>query len=296
MTSTTPAAPPAPSNGSTRWTSVLLIVVGAVLGVGLLLIGTVAAAGAVISAANPPEHFSVTADGDVDAVEIEVGSEALSVEFGDVDEPTLQWRGQTGDDDWWQLHLDGGVLRVTSNVSGVWNVFANERGTGTLILPLAVQSDAVPLTATVNSGAIDVEGTFGDAIVSVQGGFLGLSGAFGDVDVQVASGFASIDGTTGSLDVAVTSGAASIEATPSGDVAFGVSSGSIDAAIDGPAPSEISVSVDSGSLSATVPDVAYDVAQDVQSGNASVDVERDSGSPHTLTVQVSSGSVDIDAD
>lgn len=296
----TPPAPgdPTRSPASTSWVSILLIVVGIVLTVGLLVSGAAVGVAAATSAANPPASYDASADADgVSELVLDVGSEAVTVTFGNVDDAELQWSSRASNGaSLWTIERDGDTLRVESAPqSGPFVSWFGDHSAAELVLPSELESAAISLNLTVQSGAADVTGTFGDVVSSLNSGAISLGGEFGDLTATVDSGYFELDGSVGALAVELSSGMAELDTSITDDVSLSVASGNLSADLDGEPPANTDLNVQSGGMDVALPAGTYAVSDQVSSGNAEYNLLQDPDSNNQIQVVVDSGSLDVSA-
>lgn len=215
----------------------------------------------------------------ITALDLEVSSADVTVEFGDVEEARLSVIGGWGAD--WRLDRDDDELIVRSPAFefGWWfgNWFPGDQQV-VLTLPDDLLDARLETDLVLNAGSLDVAGSFGDVQVEVNAGSLRLEGEAGSVQTEVNAGSAEIelDGVrTADLDL---------------------SAGRLVVDLTGDAPEEVRVGVSAGSLVLTVPDVQYRVTQDRSAGSIDSRLDESSRARNTIDVTVSAGSVTLRAD
>ncbi|MPY79195.1 MAG: DUF4097 family beta strand repeat protein [Actinophytocola sp.] len=133
----------------------------------------------------------------------------------------------------------------------------------------------VPLGATVsgtaNSGNIELDGVSG-VDVSADSGHVTLSGVDGPIKADADSGNISGEDVSGPIEVQADSG--NIELTLA-------------------EPGDITARADSGTIELVLPDVAYQVSSQVDSGSEEIDVRTDPDSPYVLDLDADSGSIEV---
>lgn len=121
-----------------------------------------------------------------------------------------------------------------------------------------------------NSGAVTVRDVNGPVTVEADSGDIELSGLGASATVDSSSGSVTARDMRGPVEASVSSG---------------------DVLITLAEPEDVQVSASSGDVSLRVPRVAYHVEGSTDSGGRSIEVPRDSASPHLLQLNASSGDV-----
>ncbi len=124
---------------------------------------------------------------------------------------------------------------------------------------------------------------------SVDSGSIVLDGV-ADVDVDADSGSITLSDIDGSVVADADSGSITGNGL-SGPIEVDADSGKIELALN--KPSDVTAQADSGSIELTVPDVAYNVSSQVDSGGEEIDVRTDPDSPHLLDLDADSGSITV---
>lgn len=127
------------------------------------------------------------------------------------------------------------------------------------------------VSGEVDSGSIELDGV-AEVNVSTDSGKITLSDIEGPVTADADSGSISGDGLTGPIEVDADSGKIDLMMAEPGD---------------------ITARADSGSIELTLPDVAYQVSSQVDSGKEEIEVRTDPGSPHVLNLDADSGSIEV---
>lgn len=307
-----PASAPSRSRG-VLWVSIVTAVIGGFMALGVLASVGVFAAGLGYQAANPQQEYVETvAVGSPDDLVIDVGSGALDIGFGDVEDAELTWRGPvTGGADLWRIEERGGALVVERDPgTGGWLTIGPNVGQAMLVLPARLDGQ-MTLDLAVDSGGVQVEGGFAGATATVSSGVASLSGDFGATTVQVDSGAAHLEGSFATVQATLDSGIASFDIESdrfvlelssgladvalrnASHVAISVESGSVTGHLEGPAPDAIELRVASGEIDLAVPDAAYQVDSDVSSGQLDLEVDESGSGAHRIAVQIDSGQVSV---
>jgi len=271
-------APQTPSAGRSAGSSAILTVTAVVGGFALLGAGGTAAFAATgdLSNANRPDSVQTVDVAGIDAVDLDVNASSTRIEFGDVEEAELSITNGRGPA--WTFEREGDELVVRSPESrwGWWfgNWFGDEE-IAVLTLPEELRGEQIDGDLTVNSGSLDVAGTFGDLAIDVNAGSIDVEGEATGVDVDMSAGRADVvlDG----VDQAV----------------LGVSAGSLDVELTGTPPARTTIDVSAGSLDLTVPDAGYAITQDVSAGSLDVKVDQSGSDRRAIDVTLSAGSVNI---
>lgn len=262
-----PAPPAAPERARQGWITPLLSVI-ATIALVVTLGGAVL--GGIRLFAGGQTTASVSTAG-VDTLDIRASAGSFSLVYAEVDEATLRVTGSAN----WTLEREGSsiVVRPPHRWFGSWLVGVRERAV--LTLPIALRDAGL------------------DALFSLSAGEFRAEGEFGILQLRVSAGEARIDGGAQTADVKVSAGKATVTLTDVSTARFDVSAGEIIAKLDGLAPSDLTVDVSAGSITATVPDAAYAVSQKVSAGSFDWSVRSDPASSHRVTVNVSAGSVEL---
>lgn len=213
----------------------------------------------------------------IDGLSLEIGASDVTVEFGDVDEATLEITG--GRDNDWRLERDEDELVVRSPDRGFGWWFGGAFGDGWF----GGETVVLTLPERLNDGRLDAD-------VSLGAGSLDVDGAFDSLDVEVGAGALSVTGSASSVDAEINAGRADLELDGVQEADLTISAGRLEAAFTGSAPSEIVLDVSAGSLLLTLPDEQYDVQQDVSAGSLDNNLETSSSSRNTISVNLSAGS------
>ncbi|MEV4669252.1 hypothetical protein [Microbacterium sp. LWO12-1.2] len=274
-----PQTQPAPPAGGRSSGATAVMVVTAVVG-GIALLGSggaaaAAAAGSIMSSSAPDSVQTVSTDG-ITGIDISADASSMRVEYGKVDEAELAITNGRGAA--WTFERDGDELVVRSP-QGVWgwwfgSWFGDEE-VAVLTLPESLQGTELDGDLTLNAGSLDVIGDFGALDIDVNAGALDVQGAATTFEVNMSAGRADIllDGVD--------------------EADLGVSAGDLTVELTGTAPSRTSVEVSAGSLDLTVPDVEYNITQDVSAGSLDAKVEQSSNARRAIDVSLEAGRVTI---
>lgn len=282
-----PAAPAQPAPGpapAPRGSGSTAIVVSLAVFGGLVLLGT--GATAAVAAAHDISRSSGSNSGDmlsastsgVSSIDLEVGLTDMTVEFGDVDEATMEIIDTRSDR--WTLERDEDelVVRGPENkfgwLDGDWlggNWF-EEDGQIVLTLPESLNDGSLDADFDLGAGRLEIEGTFGEVDIDMGAGSLNMTGAATSVSADIAAGHARLD----------------LEDVSTAD--FMIAAGKLVATLEGTTPREVTVDVSAGSLELTVPDETYSVSQDVSAGSLDNRLDTSSSSRYKIDASVSAGS------
>lgn len=217
---------------------------------------------------------SVAVDG-VTAIDVEGRSSEYSVAYGDVGEAELVVESTSDRERDWTFEVSGTTLTVAELDSTSVQPWGGDRTRVTLTLPQALEASTPNLDVDMRSGAITVDGDFGDVVMGVQSGAVNFAGAATTVAVNVQSG----------------AGNASVTGATSATLTVG--SGVLHTELLGAQPQSITIDVESGLAAATVPAGAYAVSGDASSGVRDVQVRTDPAATSTLAVNVTSGAASV---
>lgn len=271
-----PAETPAADRSS--GSSAIMIITAVVGGFALLGAGgtaAFAATGDLSNASRPDSVQSVDVNG-IDSIDLDVNASTTRIEFGDVDEAELAITSQRGPA--WTFEREGDELVVRSPESrwGWWfgGWFGDEE-IAVLTLPEELRDAKIDGDFTVNSGSLDVAGTYGDLEIDVNAGSIDVEGEATSIDVDMSAGRADI--VLDSVDRA----------------GLGVSAGSLEVELTGTPPTQTTIDVSAGSLDLTVPDVGYAITQDVSAGSLDATIDQTDSDRRVIDVTLSAGSVNI---
>ncbi|MFC4005437.1 DUF4097 family beta strand repeat-containing protein [Prauserella oleivorans] len=129
--------------------------------------------------------------------------------------------------------------------------------------------------------SVDVLTGSGDVTVHDVAGPVAVGADSGNVELHRLSGTVRVEGDSGNIQGEEL--AAPVEATmSSGDVTLALT-----------APRSVTASVESGNIDLSVPEGAYRVEGDTESGERNIDVVVDGSSPNTLDLNASSGDITV---
>ncbi|BDV32071.1 DUF4097 family beta strand repeat-containing protein [Microbacterium terricola] len=266
-TPTPPAPQERPPHPAARVVAILAIVFG-----GLIVLGAATAAiiGGLAAAAVHTETRTVTADGIAD-LDIDVSAGEVVLEYGDVDDVTLEVTSSRGADAW-TLERDGDTLTVQTpnGFFGFGWIFG---GNGRAVITLPAEYESRTL----------------DAALDLSAGDLTVSGTFGDLKTTVSAGSLDVEGSASSLQTDVSAGSADLAVSGVADADLAVSAGELIVALTERAPRDVVLDVSAGSLTLTVPDGTYDVNVSVSAGELHNHLDTSSTATSTITGEVSAG-------
>ncbi|WP_353112474.1 DUF4097 family beta strand repeat-containing protein [Microbacterium sp.] len=205
----------------------------------------------------------------VKSIDVEVGAADLTIRYGDGVDARLESDG--GDLRGWSLDASGRTLEVRGPNRGFnWFIpdwFRDERPV-TLVLPASLEGS--DLKASLQAGALTIDGSFGGVVTTVDAGSLVVDGGASTVDVTVNAGRADI-----SLDGVRTA-------------KFTISAGKLVSELTA-VPDEVSFEVNAGDLTLTLPDAEYDLRRDVSLGSLNSDLTQVPGASHRIDGKVAAG-------
>ncbi|TAP28429.1 DUF4097 family beta strand repeat-containing protein [Arthrobacter sp. S41] len=267
QTTTRPPIPPT-SNGNGTALNIILAVIGALV-ILTLLISSARSAFATLSRENSTQSADIAG---VTNLEISAGSGRFDLHFAKVQEATLEV--DSSDSQEWQLKREGNKLSVDSPDSwGDWCFFgcSSYENKAVLTLPESMNDGSMDAYFDLSSGELDAVGSYKNLEVEVGAGSLDLSGTAKNAKVQIGAGDAEV----------------SLEDVEQAD--FDISAGQLQGTLSGKAPKQINAEVSAGSLELELPDVTYDLRQDVSAGDVSNKLATDMDSPNKISVNVSAG-------
>lgn len=263
-------------NSGFRTVAIITAVVG---GIALIGSGTTAAFGAVnaLGQGNGSDQSDRVDVSGVTELIADVAASDVTIRFGDVDEAELQVSGSDGR---WTLERDGDELKLRSPDSwlswgGDWSWFGDWGRDENVDLLLPQELVGIDADLSLGAGALDVEGEFGE------------------FEVDISAGSVHVNGSATALDAELNAGRAEFELADVDTASFGVSAGELVSTLTGSAPREVEVGVSAGSLTLALPDVPYDVTQDVSAGSVDNDLQTASNSRNSVRVDVSAGNVKL---
>lgn len=255
------------------------IVTAVIGGIALAGAGTTAAFGAVNAVVDRADRSATVDASGVTDLDADVSAGDVTIRFGDVDEAELHVTG--GDRDW-KLERDGDTLRLHNpdrwwGWGGDWSWFGDWNSDASVELVLPQDLSGLDAALDLSAGRLDVEGDFGE------------------LDVDVSAGALRLTGSADSVSADMSAGNADVEIADADTASFEVSAGEFIATLTGSAPSEVKVGVNAGSLELTLPDVEYDVTQDVSAGSLDNGLKTSSSARNAVVVDLSAGSVELRA-
>jgi hypothetical protein len=252
--------------------AILAIVFGSLVIVGAIVSAVV---GTIVSASVHTTNRTVEVAG-VDRLDIDAAAGSLRVEFGSVREAELEVTSSWGADRW-VLERDGGDLVVSSpRMWGPWWIFGGWfGGPGDAVLRLPQSLEGLDADITFSAGTLDVEGEFAE------------------LDLTMNAGRADIAGSAESLKADMNAGRADLELAGVATANLIVNAGSLDAALTGSQPDEVTVDLSAGSLNLSVPQGDYVVTSDVSAGGFDNRIGSDPSASSTIHVEVSAGQVTL---
>jgi len=265
-------SPQRPPSSAGRVVAILAIVFGSLVIVGAIVSAVV---GTIVSASVHTTNRTVEVAG-VDRLDIDAAAGSLRVEFGSVREAELEVTSSWGADRW-VLERDGGDLVVSSpRMWGPWWIFGGWfGGPGDAVLRLPQSLEGLDADITFSAGTLDVEGEFAE------------------LDLTMNAGRADIAGSAESLKADMNAGRADLELAGVATANLIVNAGSLDAALTGSQPDEVTVDLSAGSLNLSVPQGDYVVTSDVSAGGFDNRIGSDPSASSTIHVEVSAGQVTL---
>ncbi|MEV4776592.1 DUF4097 family beta strand repeat-containing protein [Microbacterium sp. LWH12-1.2] len=286
---TTPLTPPSADAGATTGSAAdggqdvrrasgaraIVIVTAVIGGVALLGTGGSAAFAAASDLSRTDSEQSLDVDG-IEGIDLDASASDVTVQFDDVEEAELTVTGGRGN---WTMERNEDDLIVRSPDTGFGWWFGGNwfSGPETVVLTLPESLRATKL----------------DAEFTLSAGSLEAVGDFGDLDVEVGAGFFSIEGSAHVLDIDMSAGRASIELDGVTEADLAVSAGDLMVELTGTAPDTVTIDVSAGSVNLALPNVDYNIVQDVSAGTLDSRVEESSSSRRTIDVSLSAGSVTL---
>lgn len=199
-----------------------------------------------------------------------------------------------------EIETDGGDVVVTGTAgTGAVIRRASSRGvrvseqTAGSALRLAVDCPAIVLVGCEISYRVEIPA--GARLrVTTRGGSVALAGDLrGAVRVDAGSGEVRLDGLAGAVTARTTSGPIAADALRARTVDLASGSGAITVAMAADAPPEtLLLESSSGSITALLPDAAYQVAAE-SAGTVAVEVALDATSPHIVSARSQAGPIRI---
>lgn len=274
----------APDSSRSSGRTAILVVTAVVGGLALLGAGgsaAFAAGGDLLRGDRGATVGTFSGDGDVKTLDVEgvtsldldADASAVHVQFGDVDEAELEVTSDSGLS--WTLERDGDEL-VVHRPDSPFNWFPNWFGDEErVVLTLPDELSGLDADLTLDAGSLDVTGDFGRLDLNLSAGALDVEGSATIVGIDMSAGRADVllDGVD-EADLSISAGKLQVEFT-------------------GTAPSSTVIDASAGSVDLTVPDVEYDITQEVEAGSLDATVEQSSSARRTIDVRLSAGGVNI---
>ncbi|MFL2001004.1 MULTISPECIES: hypothetical protein [unclassified Microbacterium] len=265
----------APHHGGRTAPRVIALLTAAL---GVAVVAATVASAAVPALASASGHTGTTSldVAGVRSLDLDVDATSFSVRFGTAAEATLDLQSVRGSD--WRLERQGDTLRVVSpNTFGLW-FGGGGGGTATLTLPRSLEASGI------------------DAKVSFGGGGLSLEGAFDRLSIDMGGGQVTASGSAEDLTVDLGAGAADLELAGVRTADLSISAGRLQAVLDGAAPDDVRLSVSAGAATLTLPDAEYAVTANVEAGSFDNRLRTNTGSSHSVSVDVAAGTARVTSD
>ena len=274
--SSTTSTPRPERSTAAKAVAITVAAIGAVTLLGVGGSAALATAGSVWSITEGGYSTQTVDASDITELDVNASATQLTVEFGDVDEATLEARGTT-----WNLNRNGETLVVDQQRGPFGNwcfIFCDSRsGTSVLTLPNAL------------NGTLDAE-------AEVGAGALRIDGSFQSLDVQVGAGEAIAEGEAETLSVSVETGRAYVSMRDVETADITVAIGSADVAMTGRTPAMVDIDVSVGEATVTLPQALYSLSRDASLGSIDSTLRTDPTSPHTVDAEVSVGNIILRAE
>ncbi len=255
---------------SSGWIRPLLMAAGVLVLLGVLLQGVL---GGIRWFSSASDTKTAAMQG-VTALEIEATGGAFTLQYGDVDEATLDVVGSQP----WTMKAVGNTLTVEPS-QAVWVDFCfiicnRNGGTVTLTLPKQFESQALDADIVVTAGEFTAHGTFGLLDLEASAGRIDVSGAARTLEAEIGAGWIELD----------------LENVQTAE--FDVNAGRMNATLTGTAPKNVAIDVNAGSLELTLPPAAYQVSSNIAAGSFDNQLTATpGGAASVIEVNVSAGSV-----
>ncbi|AXH36993.1 hypothetical protein DVJ78_17635 [Humibacter sp. BT305] len=258
-----------------RTLRVTLLTIGSALVAGMLVLGGVQIARAAAGVDGEDTGvYAVAAD--VTALKVDSSASSVSIAYGDVDLPTLDFDS------------GGSSVRLTQQVSGQtllvkvggdgWWSFGFLGGLQDASLDITLPRDSAPIALDVDSsaGAVDAAGDFAAVDLSSSAGSVTVSGSADSLRLHSSAG--RVTGTD--LDVP-------------GEVRVDSSAGSAILSFAS-LPSSMEVESSAGSVRVAIPDGDYEIRADTSVGSVDVSVPNRPGASRVYSFESSAGSVTVE--
>jgi hypothetical protein len=266
--------PTTPSRSALRTT---LLAVGSVLVAGTLVLGGVQVAQAA-GARDGDDTGVYTMPSDASSLRVESSAATVSVAYGDVDRPTLDF-DSGGSSIRLSRYMVGDTLTVKVGGDGWWPFglfsFGSLRDAS---LEVVLPRDSAPVGLSVDSsaGSVDVVGDFAAVDLSSSAGSVTIAGSADSLHLDSSAG--RVTGTD--LDV-------------TGEVQASSSAGSATLSFVS-LPSSMTVESSAGSVRVALPDGDYEIRADASLGSVTQSVASRPGAPRVYTLESSAGSVTVE--
>lgn len=286
------------------WVSVVVLITGLMVllpVMGTSVTGTVAnvtgtssfsfsSFGGIVGFTAPPREMTLPVDG-VERVEVDTGAGHLKIAFGATspaqDAPGATATPSARPSDAGQGAGAGQDAAASAHFSeyGPGSAWGVERQGSVLVLRGGFR--AAELTLPEQLRGVDLRINNGAGLAEVEGDF-------GAVEAIVSTGSLDVRGDAASFSAEVGAGTLDYRGSVPGKVNLSVSTGSMDARIEGKQPSSIDVRVAVGSADVRVPAGPYRIDDTVDVGSFDSRVDEDSSSKHVITVNVDTGSLTLE--
>lgn len=210
----------------------------------------------------------------VTSLDLDVRGADVTVEFR-ADAEQAQLRIEDGSPSGWVMEHEGDTLEVHGPNRG-FDFFRPDwlRGDERVTLVLPEWLHGVDADLTLAAGSLTVDGLFGELALEVSAGSLSVQGA--------ASG----------LDVEVNAGRADINLRDVRTAEYTLTAGRLRSVLRA-VPDDVSINVSAGGLDLTLPDVDYDLRQQLTAGSLNSELAQNSASRQQIHANVSAGSVTL---
>lgn len=285
------AGAPAPGQSdAARLGTRAVAITATVIGAGALLFaGTGAAFSAVNETLYVAQAQAAGADGTISldanavgvtAVDIDNSYGSMRVRFDDVTRAELEVSGTNAD---WSLEREEDTLVVRRSSDGIgwgdWSWFGSGWGDdrrATLTLPESIAGTD-----------LDIRTGAGEVLAK---------GEFGEVFFDMGAGSIEVEGTAETVEGEIGAGQAILELADVRELGVDISAGDLHASMTGQAPEIVRLGVSAGGADVTLPDVPYDVRQEVSAGDIDThNLELSSRSENVIDARVSAGGIELRA-
>ncbi|MBC9943462.1 DUF4097 family beta strand repeat protein [Leucobacter sp. cx-328] len=207
----------------------------------------------------------------VRAIEVNAAASAMTVQFTDIEVPTLSIEGNFGYQ--WSAYNDEGTLQIerTGNANPMQ---MNDNEQATLLLPVEYDGK---LSAEINVGAGD----------------LSLAGNFVMLDINVEAGRVDYTGTATAVELEVGVGDATLNVTEARTIDASVGMGQATITAEGKQPASVTVDVELGSADVTLPAGGYRVSTQSEMGSITNLLTHDPKSPNVVDVSAEMGEITL---